>query len=78
MADRTNTAKWDEKRKEWRIVVKRNGKAKSFYSKKAGRTGQREANRKADEWIVGGAMDTKINCDTLVRTFLEDEAKNRP
>lgn len=75
MADRTNTAKWDEKRGYWRIVVQRDGVIKNFYSRKRGRTGQREANRKADEWVTGGAMDTKINCDTLVRTFLEDEAK---
>lgn len=60
MAERTNTAKWDEKRNCWRIIVKRDGVTKSFYSSKRGRTGQREANAKADDWLAGVTPDERI------------------
>lgn len=46
MGRRTNTATWNGKR--WRIDVQKDGARKSFYSSKPGRTGQREANAKAD------------------------------
>ena len=49
MGKRTNTARWTGKM--WRIDVQQNGMRKSFYSSRPGRTGQREANRKADSWL---------------------------
>ena len=52
MAKRTNTAKWNGKM--WRIDVQQNGTRKSFYSSRPGRTGQREANAKADAWLDEG------------------------
>lgn len=48
---RTNTAKWIEEKKVWRIDVQKNKVRRSFYSSTPGRAGQREANRKADEWL---------------------------
>ena len=48
---RTNTAKWMEKQQRWQINVQKDGVRKSFYSGTPGRTGQREANRKADLWL---------------------------
>lgn len=52
MGRRTNTAAWNGKR--WRIDVQKDGTRKSFYSSKPGRTGQREANAKADAWLDDG------------------------
>ena len=52
MGKRTNTARWTGKM--WRIDVQQDGKRKSFYSSTPGRTGQREANAKADAWLDDG------------------------
>ena len=52
MVKRTNTATWNGKR--WRIDVQKDGTRKSFYSSTPGRTGQREANAKADAWLDDG------------------------
>ena len=54
MGKRTNTAAWSEKHKRWQINVQRDGKRRSFYSSTPGRTGQREANAKADAWLDDG------------------------
>lgn len=61
---RTNTAKWMEKQQRWQINVQKDGVRKSFYSGTPGRTGQREANRKADLWLDEGVENQKIKvCD---------------
>lgn len=54
MSKRTNTAAWEEKYKRWRVAVQKDGVRKQFYSSKPGRTGQREANAKADQWLDTG------------------------
>lgn len=54
MARRTNTAVWEEKHSRWRIAVQKDGVRKQFYSSTPGRTGQREANAKADAWLEDG------------------------
>ena len=64
MSTRTNTATWDAAHGRWRISVQREGVRKSFYSRKPGRTGQREANAKADAWLDGA----QISPVTTVRT----------
>ena len=48
---RTNTAKWIESAHRWQINVQKDGVRKTFVSAKPGRTGQREANAKADAWL---------------------------
>ncbi len=58
MTMRTNTARWTGTR--WRIDVQKDGTRKSFYSSKTGRTGQREANAKADKWLTTGVSDTAL------------------
>ena len=58
MTMRTNSAKWTGTR--WRIDVQKDGTRKSFYSSKPGRTGQREANAKADKWLTTGVSDTAL------------------
>lgn len=54
MSKRTNTAQWEEKYQRWRIAVQKDGERRQFYSSKSGRTGQREANAKADRWLDDG------------------------
>ena len=54
MSKRTNTAQWEEKYQRWRIAVQKDGVRKQFYSSTPGRTGQREANAKADRWLDDG------------------------
>jgi len=56
---RTNTAAWVEKQKHWRISVQKDNIRKNFYSSTAGRTGQREANSKADAWLDNNISDSK-------------------
>lgn len=57
---RTNTAKWVESVGRWQINVQQNGERKTFTSAKPGRTGQREANAKADAWLEDGIKSQKI------------------
>lgn len=68
---RTNTASWDEKNKRWRIAVQKDGVRKNFYSSTPGRNGQREANRKADDWLERNITNPKINVETAYADFLE-------
>ena len=58
MTTRTNSAKWMGTR--WQINVQKDGQRKSFYSSKPGRTGQREANAKADKWLETGVAPTSM------------------
>ena len=68
---RTNTARWDEAKQYWKINVQRDGVRKSFYSGKPGRTGQREANKKADLWLDEGVENQKIKVDAAYKKYLE-------
>ena len=61
MTTRTNSAKWTGTR--WRIDVQKDGQRKSFYSSKTGRTGQREANAKADKWLETGVAPTTMRVE---------------
>lgn len=54
MSRRTNSAVWQEAYSRWRVAVQKDGQRKYFYSSTPGRTGQREANRKADAWLEDG------------------------
>lgn len=65
MGLRTNTAVWLEKQQRWQIKVQKNGVRKTFTSAKPGRTGQREANRKADAWLDDGVQNTRLMVETV-------------
>lgn len=54
MSRRTNSAVWQEAYSRWRVAVQKDGVRRYFYSSTPGRTGQREANRKADAWLEDG------------------------
>lgn len=68
---RTNTAAWSDKKQLWQINVQKDGKRRSFYSSKPGRTGQREANAKADAWLEGQIVRTDIRMEAAYQLFLD-------
>ena len=68
---RTNTAKWIEAQRRWRISVQKNGERKSFYSSTPGRNGQREANAKADAWLEDGVLSSSTRVDALLDEYLD-------
>lgn len=70
MGKRTNTAKWMEKQSRWQINVQKDGERRSFYSSKPGRTGQREANAKADAWLDDGITDS-IRVGTALDKYID-------
>lgn len=65
MGKRTNTAVWMEKQQRWQIKVQKNGERRAFTSATPGRTGQREANRKADAWLDDGIANTRVLVETV-------------
>ena len=74
MGKRTNTAVWLEKYNRWQIKVQKDGQRRTFSSAKPGRAGQREANRKADEWLDEGISNASTKVSKLYAAWLEDLA----
>ena len=72
MGKRTNTAKWIESAGRWQINVQKDGVRKTFTSAKPGRTGQREANAKADAWLDEGIEPGRKNLSQLFPVYLEE------
>lgn len=72
MSRRTNTAVWLEKYKRWQIKVQKNGIRKTFTSSAPDRNGQRECNRKADEWLDDDIANTKTKINVIFRKWLEE------
>ena len=70
LGQRTNTAVWVDKYQRWQIKVQKEGVRKTFYSSKPGRTGQREANSKADAWLDLGIENPNRKVDELLDEFL--------
>lgn len=62
MGLRTNTAAWLPNQNRWQIKVQKDGVRRTFTSAKPGRTGQREANAKADAWLDEGIAGTAKRC----------------
>lgn len=69
MGKRTNTAVWLEQHGRWQIKVQKDGVRKTFYSSKPGRTGQREANAKADTWLDDGILPTGERVQAVYKLF---------
>lgn len=67
---RTNTAKWIESAGRWQINVQKDGVRKTFTSAKPGRTGQREANAKADAWLESGISRKRCGVESAWMDFL--------
>ncbi len=72
MGKRINTAVWSDKLKRWQINVQRDGKRRSFYSFTPGRTGQREANAKADAWLDTGINPISEKAWDVYKSFQEE------
>ena len=70
---RTNTAVWMEKQKRWQIKVQKDGERRSFYSSTPGRTGQREANAKADAWLDDNVQNTTQRVKELYDQYIEEK-----
>ena len=70
MGMRTNTAVWMPNQNRWQIKVQKDGVRKTFTSAKPGRTGQREANRKADAWLDEGIGNTTKRCAEIWAEYL--------
>lgn len=71
MSKRTNTAVWQEAYSRWRVAVQKDGQRKYFYSSTPGRTGQREANRKADAWLEDGVGVKAGRVEDVYKLWLE-------
>lgn len=72
MTKRVNTAVWNEKQKRWRINVQKDGVRRTFYSFTPGRTGQREANAKADAWLDTGVNPISERVRDAYKAFQEE------
>ena len=70
MGMRTNTAQWLPNQNRWQIKVQKDGVRKTFTSAKPGRTGQREANAKADAWLDEGICRTTKRCSEVWNEYL--------
>ena len=71
MSRRTNSAVWQEKFSRWRVAVQKDGQRRYFYSSTPGRTGQREANRKADAWLEDGVGVKAGRVEDVYKLWLE-------
>lgn len=76
MGKRTNTATWSDKYSRWQINVQRDGKRRSFYSSTPGRTGQREANAKADAWMDAGIEGGSTRVSALYADFIASKQES--
>ncbi len=70
MGKRTNTAVWMESQKRWQVKVQKDGVRKTFTSYTKGRTGQREANAKADAWLDDGVENPNKKVGELLDEYL--------
>ena len=75
---RTNTAKWQESRQRWRISVQKDGIRKEFFSSTPGRTGQREANAKADVWLEGERRYESLTVQQAFDRYVSDKKEYAP
>ena len=71
MSRRTNSAVWQEAYSRWRVAVQKDGQRRYFYSSLPGRTGQREANRKADAWLEDGVGVKAGRVEDVYKLWLE-------
>lgn len=69
---RTSTATWHEKYNRWQINVQKDGVRRSFYSSIPGRAGQRECNKKADDWLDDNIEDENSRVKDLWEQFIAE------
>lgn len=71
MAKRTNSAVWMENQNRWQVNVQKDGVRRSFTSSTPGRTGQREANAKADAWLDGNIEGGSTKVSVLYSQYID-------
>jgi integrase len=71
MGKRISTAVWLENESRWQIKVQKDGKRKTFTSSTPGRTGQRECNKKADDFLDNNIVDPKIKFEKACIEYLQ-------
>ena len=76
MGKRVGTAKWYENQKRWQIKVQKDGERRTFTSSTPGRTGQREANAKADEWLDEDVVAPNVRIRDLYEDFRKEVDEN--
>ena len=76
MGKRVGTAKWYENQKRWQIKVQKDGERRTFTSSTPGRTGQREANAKADEWLDEDVVAPNVRVRDLYEDFRKEVDEN--
>jgi integrase len=72
MAKRTNTAVWMENQNRWQINVQKDGIRRSFTSSTPGRTGQREANAKADAWLDDNITNANEKISKIFEIYIAE------
>ncbi len=76
MGKRVNTATWSDKYKRWQVNVQQDGVRRSFYSSTPGRTGQHEANAKADQWLDNGIEGGSMRVSDLYEDFVASQKES--
>jgi integrase len=71
MSKRTNTAVWLEKYSRWQILVQKDNKRKCFTSYIPGRAGQRECNKKADDFLDNNVTERGIKVAKATDEYIE-------
>lgn len=71
MSNRINTAVWLEEYHRWQIKVRKDGQRKTFTSPIPGRKGQRECNKKADDWLNGITINPSVKVGILWDRFVQ-------
>lgn len=71
--ERLSEAIWDDERERWCCRVTLNGKRRAFYSTLPGRKGKREAERKADDWLENGSVDSGARFGAVWAAFIARE-----
>jgi integrase len=70
MSRRTNTAVWLPNYRRWQIKVQKDCIRKTFTSYTPGRNGQRECNKKADDWLDNNIVNAKIKVSKAFEDYL--------
>jgi integrase len=70
MSRRTNTAVWLPNYSRWQIKVQKDCIRKTFTSYTPGRNGQRECNKKADDWLDNNIVNAKIKVSKAFEDYM--------
>lgn len=75
---RINSAAWLPNQNRWQIKVQKDNERRTFTSSKPGRTGQREANAKADAWLDDGISNSNQTINLLWASYMSYLKETKP